>query len=102
MDLEGLLNASLELEKRIATDKLLRQYFSSLWNHNGGKRRPLNGSGNAVRECWNLRRVTLDLPSEMCELLELASEATGKTPAEILEQSFVEYLKDNKPPEGAR
>ena len=77
MDLESLLNASLELEKRKATDQLLRKYFSSLWKNDGVKRpaaaslKPDSGSHPGLRE------VTLQFPQEMCELLEIASKATA-------------------------
>lgn len=91
MDLEGLLNASLELERRIATDKMLRQCFSNLWKENRRKPAPKSGSAAVAANSPALRQLNLSFPAEMCELLELAANATGKTPSEILEESFVDY-----------
>lgn len=97
MDLEGLLNASLELEKRIATDQMLRKYFSSVWKESRKKTVASSASKPSSANSSAHRQLTLSFPSEMCELLELAANATGKTPDEILEQSFVDYLKKIAP-----
>jgi hypothetical protein len=91
MDLEGLLNASLDLEKRIARDKMLRQCFSNLWKENRRKLPVASRAAAASASPSARRQMTLGFPSEMCELLELASSATGKTASEILEESFVDY-----------
>ena len=91
MDLEGLLNANLALEKRIATDRALRKYFSSLWaKTESQKPEPITPSPPSDATAPT-RDLTLTFPSEMCELLALAAEATGKTPAQILEESFIGY-----------
>lgn len=95
MDLESLLNASLGLEKRIATDRALRKYFSTIWAESDPKQagQKSAGPGQAVGP-GSVRELSLQFPAEMCELLELAANATGKTPSEILEECFVEhYLK---------
>ena len=99
MDLEGLLNASLELEKRKATDQLLRKYFSSLWKDGPAKRAIVHAPPKPTNDQSGFREITLHFPAEMCELLELASKSTGKTPSEILEMTFAEfYLKKVNPP----
>ena len=99
MDLEGLLNASVQLEKRIATDKALRGYFSKLWKEEARRKPAAALSVPPADNGTNEQKVTLNFPPEMCELLELASGATGKTPSEILEESFVNYyLKKISPP----
>ena len=108
MDLEGLLNASLALEKRIATDRALRKYFAAIWGEVEARKSaekpvppplptpplptpPLPTPPKSARE------LTLQFPAEMCEWLELAASSTGRTPAEILEECFVEhYLKKLK------
>ena len=91
MDLEGLLNASLELEKRKATDQLLRKYFSSLWKNDGPKRPAPTSLKPGPSSHPGLCEVSVQFPPEMCELLEIAAKATGKTPSKILEESFVEF-----------
>ena len=95
MDIESLLNASLALEKRIATDRALRRYFSTVWGQaERQKEAPKSAAPNNTSVSGPARELTLRFPPEMCELLELAAKATGKTPAEILEECFVEaYLK---------
>lgn len=104
MDLDSLLNASVALEKRIATDKLLRKYFAQLWKEPArSKLIPDHRPAPSAAADPKLRQLTFTFPSEMCELLALAAEATGKSPSEILEESFVEfYLKKieskEKPP----
>ena len=95
MDIESLLNANLALEKRIATDRALRRYFSTVWGQaESRKEAPKSAAPGNSGLPEAARELTLRFPSEMCELLELAAKATGKTPAEILEECFVEaYLK---------
>jgi len=100
MDLEGLLNASLELEKRIARDKMLRQCFSKLWKENRRKPSVPSSAASAGPNAPARQQVTLNFPPEMWELLELASNATGKTPSEILEESFVDYYLRKIAPAG--
>lgn len=94
MNVENLLQAAIELDKRIATDQLLRQYFSAVW----GKRSVQVQSAPApsdISEAGNLRDITFSFPREMCELLEIGASATGKTPAQLLEESFAEYCARN-------
>ena len=95
MDLESLLNASLALEKRIATDRALRKYFSTIWAETNPKKAgEQSAPPNPPPVPGTVRELSLPFPAEMCELLELAANATGKTPSEILEECFVEhYLK---------
>jgi hypothetical protein len=91
MDLESLINANLALEKRIATDRALRKYFSAVWAKSESQKPQPPPVSVAPVAPGTTRELTLTFPAEMCELLALAAEATGKTPAQILEESFVGY-----------
>lgn len=93
MELDGLLNASLELEKRIKTDRVLRQHLSSLWGRTSSRRSSRSTSSKSTQNPNGTKSVTFDLPDGMCELLELAATATGKSQAQILEESFAEYFQ---------
>ena len=94
MDLENLLNAAVQLEKRIATDQKLRKYFSSVWGHGPSRTasKPVPAPADKTDKNQDLR---FSFPIEMCEWLEVASRATGKTPTELLEESFAEYCARN-------
>jgi hypothetical protein len=99
MNLEGLLNAGLELEKRIKTDRMMRRYLSTLWaNANPGEpkrkqpHQPAHRSANEAAEKPGApRSFTVQFPPEMCELLQRAAQASGKSPDTLLEESFAEY-----------
>lgn len=91
MNLDGLLNASLELEKRIQTDRMLRRYLSNLWGRTSPGRSTRASNPPSTQNPEGSRSVTFNLPPEMCELLELASKATGKSQTAILEESFADY-----------
>jgi hypothetical protein len=84
MELENLLKASLQLEKRIATDETLRQYFSSVWAKAEPKpRKTLQPPGPTSFE--------FTFPPEMCELLGIAMKVRGKSAQEVMQESFAKY-----------
>ncbi len=92
MDLDSLLNAHLSLERRIATDQALRRYLATLWQQSEptGARTAQATTPQANGKV----RLTFDFPPEMCELLAVAARATGKSTAQILEESFADYFRD--------
>ena len=99
MDLDGLLKANIELQKRIATDRILRQRLSVLWGESGPARenhKASNAKGNQIQE------LTFSLPVEMCVLLASEVERTGKTPSELIEKSFAEYYQRKHGAAGAK
>jgi len=89
MDLDNLLRASLELEQRIARDRQLRTYFMGLWCQAPSQKT----TANAAEIVGST--ITLRLPAEMQELLQLACSSTGKPAAKILEEAFAEYFQRN-------
>ena len=90
MDLESLLNASLDLEKRIATDKALRRYFASVWKEELGHRK----SGNTTRGQNVPNSVSIAISAEIYELVDRVARQAGVPPAKILEESFLAYLSE--------
>ena len=97
MDLDGLLKANIELQKRIATDRTLRRRFAELWGDAGGKStKPAKSHANGTRQ------LTFSLPEEMCLLLAREVESTGKTPSELIEKSFAEYYQRKHGPAGQK
>ena len=91
MDLGSLLKANVELQKRVATDRALRDYFSRIWStfdHGDGFRETAT---RHAADDGGARKMTFYLPPEMCELLALEVEQTGKTPSQIMEDSFAQY-----------
>lgn len=90
MKLDDLLNAAVQLEKRIETDRMLRACFSAIWNDSDtGKKRDAAKAPTAAGKSG--RAVTLTFPAEFCELLEKTARSSGKSPAQLLEESFAEY-----------
>jgi hypothetical protein len=92
MNLEMLLNASVELEKRIATDQLLRNQLAQLLRARKEKQPQASSSSSGGVEQGI--ELTFGFPAEMCELLARASVLTGKEPGRILEESFAEYYRN--------
>ena len=90
MDLDGLLKANIELQKRIATDRTLRRRLSMLWGDPDPVREPPKKAGVNGND---LQQLTFSLPVEMCVLLAREVERTGKTPSELIEKSFAEYYQ---------
>jgi hypothetical protein len=95
MNLENLLNAAVELEKRIATDQMLRKYFSSVWGHSPSRATASKPAPATPNEAGKSKELCFSFPVEMCEWLDVASSATGKTPTQLLEESFAEYCARN-------
>jgi len=93
MDLDGLLNASLELEKRIKTDQILRQHLSPLLAKKDSSARHRSTRKNSDGSPGNPGSASFTLPAEMCELLDIAANATGKSQIQILEESFADYFQ---------
>ncbi|MBM3836023.1 MAG: hypothetical protein FJ403_22715 [Verrucomicrobia bacterium] len=92
MHLDNLLNAAVELEKRIATDQMLRRYFSTVWGKDSAPTTVKSKLASPEsKPSPETRDLTCTFPVKMCELLLLAANATGKTPTELLEESFAEY-----------
>ena len=88
MNLEHLLNAGLELEKRIARDQALRRCFSELWKKSNGQQ--LKGK---TAESNGVREFKLKLPLDVCELIESTATLTGKTPSQLVQESFALYCR---------
>ena len=95
MKVENLLNAAVELEKRIAADRMLRSYFSRIWRSESGTRPKSNHTGSHSGGAQKNSEITLNVSPEMCKWLEVAVTSTGKTPAQLLEESFAEYCAKN-------
>lgn len=95
MKVENLLNAAVELEKRIAADRRLRSYFSRIWTSEPATRPKSNHTGSLSSGAQKNSEIALSLSPEMYKWLEVAVAATGKTPAQILEASFAEYCTKN-------
>ena len=100
MDLESLLKANVELQKRIATDRVLRHHFSHLWQIAEEPTPAPTPAERPAKSAPTHHKLTLNFPREMCELLAREVERTGKTPDQILEDSFAEYYfrKHGPPP----
>ena len=90
MDLDGLLKANIELQKRIAADRSLRRRLSQLWGDLGPT--PPGAKGPSPKD-HDVRHLTFTLPIEMCVLLAREVERTGKTPSELIEKAFAEYCQ---------
>lgn len=91
MKLEDLLNAAVQLEKRIETDRMLRACFSALWKEANAPqsshvRKPASSAAASDKAT-----LTLAFSKEFCDLLQSTARASGKTPSELLEESFAEY-----------
>jgi hypothetical protein len=95
MNLDNLLNAAVELEKRIATDQMLRKYFSSVWGHSPSRAVESKPAPATQHETEKHKELCFTFPIEMCEWLDVASSATGKTRTQLLEESFAEYCARN-------
>lgn len=86
MNLNHLLQAGLELEKRIAQDTALRRCVAELWKKSDAKlSAPTHGKPGAARD------LTVQLPSDVYELLQATAKLTGKSPSLILQESFALY-----------
>lgn len=90
MDLDGLLKANIELQKRIATDRALRRKLAMIERAAGPSPQDSKPEASAAP---GLHKITFSLPIEMCVLLVEEAERAGKTPSEIIERSFAEYYK---------
>ena len=90
MDLDGLLKANIELQKRIATDRALRRKLAMI---EGAGAPSTQGFKPESSTAPGLHKITFSLPVEMCGLLVEEAERAGKTPSEIIEKSFAEYYK---------
>ena len=95
MKVENLLNAAVELEKRIAADRRLRSYFSRIWSSEPATRPKSNHTGSQSSRAQKNSEITVRLSPEMYKWLEVAVTATGKTPAQLLEESLAEYCAKN-------
>lgn len=89
MKLEDLLNAAVQLEKRIETDRMLRACFSALWNDPGSGKQPRAKA--AETSSISTQSITLNFPTEFWNLVKKAAQTSGKSPAQLLEESFAEY-----------
>jgi hypothetical protein len=87
MDLTNLLQASLDLEKRIASDQALRRCFDQIWNQKKIDDRPASQSTGAVR------KVIVTMPQEVGQLLDATAAKMGRTPGEILEEAFLLFYR---------
>jgi hypothetical protein len=88
--LDDLLNAAVQLEKRIESDRMLRACFSAIWNQTEAQKAN-RGKKHSATQASPGQSLTLTFSKEFCELLERTAKSTGKSPAEILEESFTEY-----------
>ena len=90
MDLDGLLKANIELQKRIATDRALRRKLGMI---EGAAVPSAQDSKAETSTVAGKHKITFSLPVEMCVLLVEEAERAGKTPSEIIEKSFAEFYK---------
>ena len=90
MDLDSLLKANIELQKRIATDRLLRRRLTMLSGPSTA-----SGENNKATHAATpgMRELTFTLPVEMCVLLAREVERTGKTPSALIEKCFADYYQ---------
>jgi hypothetical protein len=101
MDLANLLQASLDLEKRIATDQALRRCFNDLLNTKTSSAKA-EARAKLPEQVACVSEVKASFPLETCLLLESVAASAGKTTSQVLEEAFLHYYRTRIEPNKAR